>query len=198
VGGVTGRATRSHITSDITVRKPEDVYRPASTTTTPFDQGVLDVAAPCNPNLTVSCWFSSPITGRKHDQQSTNTSATRRTFMSVRSKPRKASQDDLITTNNVDVRQLIEHRKSVHVRYLTGIPRKPIPQGQCVVHNHVRPAGFPNVPVRTMGFRVWRQDLEPDRLEICDCGWAPELERHYRVKQGLLFPSFQVRIEGSA
>jgi hypothetical protein len=79
------------------------------------------------------------------------------------------------------LRQINEHSKAVHQRYLTGIPRKPIPEGRCVVHNRVRPEGFPNVYAGQRGFRFWMQDLEPDHLEVCDCSWAPQLERHYRV-----------------
>jgi hypothetical protein len=75
------------------------------------------------------------------------------------------------------------HHKAAHVAYLTGIPSKPIPAGQVVVHNHVRPVGFPDVKSGQDGFRFWRQDLEPERLVVCDCGWAPQLEHHYRVKR---------------
>jgi hypothetical protein len=37
------------------------------------------------------------------------------------------------------------------VRYITGIPRKPLPPDHVVVHNHVRPAH----PIGRNGFRVW-------------------------------------------
>jgi hypothetical protein len=39
-------------------------------------------------------------------------------------------------------------------RYVGRTPRK-IPEGRIVVHNHVRPKGFPNVQVGQDGFRVW-------------------------------------------
>lgn len=75
------------------------------------------------------------------------------------------------------------HYLAYHVRYLTGIPRKPLPPGQVVVHNHVRPAGFPNVHAGQSGFRYWRQDFVADRLERCDCPWAPELAEHFRARR---------------
>ena len=59
------------------------------------------------------------------------------------------------------------------IRYLTGIPRKPLPSGHVVVHNHD-------------GFRVWiaapgNDDGHSYEVVPCDCGWAPELAEHYRV-----------------
>jgi hypothetical protein len=67
-----------------------------------------------------------------------------------------------------------------HTRYLTGIPRKPLPPGQVVVHNHIRHT--PQTRSGERGFRFWRQDLT-ERLERCDCGWAPELKEHYHVRR---------------
>ena len=64
-----------------------------------------------------------------------------------------------------------------NVRYLTDVPRKPLPEGRVVVHNHVIPA----MPLGTNGFRAWTQTLTP-QLEVCDCSWAPSLSQHYRVK----------------
>ena len=92
-----------------------------------------------------------------------------------------------MTAKNLTQRQLLAqaeaYAKSVHTRYLAGIPRKPIPDGQCVVHNHVRPVGFPDVRSGQNGFRFWCQDVDLERLELCECDWAPGLERHYRVKR---------------
>jgi len=59
--------------------------------------------------------------------------------------------------------------------YLTELPEAIAP-GLMLVHNHFRPArlGSP-------GFRAWLQ--EPgNNLLGCDCGWAPELGRHYTVR----------------
>jgi hypothetical protein len=69
------------------------------------------------------------------------------------------------------------------VRYLTDIPRKPLPPGQLVVHNHVRPQ--PRLGMN--GFRAWiaRSAEEGDfRVVRCACTWAPELAEHYRVDLG--------------
>lgn len=77
------------------------------------------------------------------------------------------------------------------VRYITGIPRKPLPPGHVVVHNHVRPTH----PIGTHGFRAWiaapddderiaayARGRDPYEAERCPCGWAPELAEHYRVR----------------
>ena len=77
------------------------------------------------------------------------------------------------------------------VRYLTGIPRKPLAPGHVVVHNQVRPAS----PIGLNGFRAWiaapddderigkdYRDRDPYSVERCDCGWAPELPEHFRVR----------------
>ena len=67
-------------------------------------------------------------------------------------------------------------------RYIPYIPRA-VPAGKIVVHNHVRPEGFPNVPVGWEGFRVWLDVPTPKdyRVTGCRCGWAPHLKKHYRV-----------------
>ena len=78
------------------------------------------------------------------------------------------------------------------VRYLTGIPRKPLPAGHVVVHNSVRPVS----PLGLHGFRAWiaapddderiasySRERPPYDVERCDCGWAPELPEHYRVRR---------------
>jgi hypothetical protein len=65
------------------------------------------------------------------------------------------------------------------VRYVTGIPRKPLPKGIVLVHNH-------RVPQRLLGlngFRAWTQK-RTRKLVRCKCDWAGvDLRglRHYRV-----------------
>jgi hypothetical protein len=51
-----------------------------------------------------------------------------------------------------------------------------IPDGQVLVHNHVRPARRQG----TNGFRFWLQESS-HLLKRCDYGWAPEWALHYRV-----------------
>jgi hypothetical protein len=67
------------------------------------------------------------------------------------------------------------------VRYLSGIPRGPLPPGHVVVHNHVQPAH----PIGMHGFRAWTAAPADDggdyRVVPCGCEWAPELGGHYRV-----------------
>jgi len=62
--------------------------------------------------------------------------------------------------------------------YLASIPSV-IPAGQVAVHNNVRPTRR----LGSRGFRAWLAPADAERLERCECGWAPELERHYRVKR---------------
>jgi hypothetical protein len=67
-------------------------------------------------------------------------------------------------------------------RYITGIPRKPLPEGRVLVHNHVIPSRI----LGWRGFRAWTQmlDGEPE-LVPCPCNWCGVDLRglpHYRVK----------------
>jgi hypothetical protein len=67
------------------------------------------------------------------------------------------------------------------MRYVRGIPRKPLPEGRVLVHNHV----VPQKRLGLNGFRAWVQTLN-DRLEICNCNWAGvDLHglKHYRLKE---------------
>lgn len=82
-------------------------------------------------------------------------------------------------------------KKRKGVRYLSGLPRKPLPEGRIVVHNHVRPYLDPTCPERDMsqmplgrnGFRAWTDDQDDDHYEPCDCGWRTDrLPIHYQVK----------------
>jgi hypothetical protein len=88
-----------------------------------------------------------------------------------------------------------QHAARVNMRYLSGVPKQ-VPPGRVVVHNNVRarrlPTDFtfdPGKPepqwrkLREDGFRAWTQ-LPEERLVVCDCGWAPHLSEHYRVKAG--------------
>jgi hypothetical protein len=65
-------------------------------------------------------------------------------------------------------------------RYVTGIPRAPLPRGTVLVHNHV----IPQRELGMNGFRAWTQTLD-DNLVVCTCDWAGVDLRglvHYRVK----------------
>jgi hypothetical protein len=69
-------------------------------------------------------------------------------------------------------------RKPAPLKYLDTLPRE-VPADRVLVHNQVRPvARRPGA----RGSRIWLQVLTDNpRLELCDCGWAPELGVHYRV-----------------
>lgn len=62
------------------------------------------------------------------------------------------------------------------VQYLFRMPKE-IPNGLVLVHNNVRPTRH----LGMRGFRAWLEQPDPQRLEECSCGWAPEFTRHYRV-----------------
>jgi hypothetical protein len=72
-------------------------------------------------------------------------------------------------------------------RYVAKLPSV-IPAGMVLVHNHVRPVGFPDIPLGFNGFRAWLQSnsIDDPPLEVCNCGWAPELRQHFRVNRGKL------------
>lgn len=64
----------------------------------------------------------------------------------------------------------------LRVEYLSSIPVE-VPAGRVVVHNNVRPTRR----MGSRGFRAWL--IEPsERLVVCGCDWAPELDEHYRVE----------------
>jgi hypothetical protein len=59
--------------------------------------------------------------------------------------------------------------------YLLRLPDR-VPDGRCLVHNHVTPTRR----LGSRGFRAWLLEPGPT-IERCECGWAPELEPHFRV-----------------
>ena len=74
------------------------------------------------------------------------------------------------------------------LNYLSAIPSE-VPAGEVLVHNHVKPPTDGEVakaaedgegPLGIRGFRAWTQ-APSDKLERCDCVWAPEAGPHYRV-----------------
>jgi hypothetical protein len=69
----------------------------------------------------------------------------------------------------------IERRAGVF--YMSKIPLA-IPARQVLVHNYVTP---PTRRLGTRGFRAWLASASAADLELCPCGWAPELPRHYRI-----------------
>ena len=56
-----------------------------------------------------------------------------------------------------------------NMRYVAGIPRKPLPEGHVLVHNHV----FAVWPLGTNGFRAWTQPVaEMPPVMVCPCSFA--------------------------
>jgi len=80
------------------------------------------------------------------------------------------------TAKKVSIKSALAPMRAVEMRYLRAPPASAakVPEGKVVVHNHV--VGFAG------GFRMWTQFPE-DKLEVCSCGWAPQLGTHYRMKR---------------
>lgn len=71
-------------------------------------------------------------------------------------------------------------KKQTGVRYVTGIPRKALPEGVVLVHNHIKPQKL----IGMNGFRAWTQPLD-NNVTLCRCDWAGADLRglaHYRAK----------------
>jgi len=64
------------------------------------------------------------------------------------------------------------------MRYLFSLPES-VPSGWVLVHNNVYPVAR---KVGERGSRSWLYPPDLEKLEVCDCGWAPELGEHYRVR----------------
>ena len=70
-------------------------------------------------------------------------------------------------------------KTTLGIEYLDKLPAT-IPPGKALVHNNVRPTR----QLGLRGFRAWLVDPDDDRQSrrvVCDCGWAPELGKHYRI-----------------
>jgi hypothetical protein len=61
--------------------------------------------------------------------------------------------------------------------YRLATKRRP-PRGQILVHNRSTPRTDPGTP----GFRAWWTKPATGFVS-CDCGWRPDLGRHYRVER---------------
>lgn len=57
--------------------------------------------------------------------------------------------------------------KESGMRYVTCIPREPLPEGVVLVHNHIAPQRV----LGRNGFRAWTQTRD-DSLVQCHCDWA--------------------------
>jgi len=71
-----------------------------------------------------------------------------------------------------------QHGREFDQRYISRVPRKPLPVGYVLVHNHI--AHTKDMPVGLNGFRIWTQKAEPEHLQLCKCGWEGVV--HYHVK----------------
>jgi hypothetical protein len=75
------------------------------------------------------------------------------------------------------------------MKYLNSIPRKPLPEGQVVIHNFppIDPDdGVIDRVIGVGGFRIFQDDRDAKRDDgtdmwvVCNCGWAADrLPEHY-------------------
>ncbi len=63
------------------------------------------------------------------------------------------------------------------MEYLRRMPYA-IPADRVLVHNHVYPV---TREPGERGSRIWLTPPNAAKLEVCDCGWAPELGEHFRT-----------------
>ena len=75
-------------------------------------------------------------------------------------------------------KHLANHLGAASVEYLATLPST-VPAGRFLVHNRVHPL---TRRLGTRGFRAWLTS-DAESLEVCGCSWAPEVGRHYRVRQ---------------
>jgi hypothetical protein len=62
------------------------------------------------------------------------------------------------------------------IEYLSTMPEE-VPTGKILLHNNVVPARR----IGSRGFRIWLSSPDSTKYVACDCGWAPELGKHYRI-----------------
>ena len=78
-------------------------------------------------------------------------------------------------------------------RALAGnVAKVVVPIGQVVVHNHIKPARI----IGARGFRAWLESRKAKNITVCDCGWAPELGQHFRVRRKPLVLNQQPESQG--
>lgn len=67
--------------------------------------------------------------------------------------------------------------------YLYVLPEA-VPSDRVIVHNNVVIGITPTRKLGTQGFRAWLVPIElRPLLEVCECGWAPQLGDHFRIKR---------------
>lgn len=62
------------------------------------------------------------------------------------------------------------------IAYLEEMPTV-VPTGKLLVHNNVVPAKR----IGSRGFRIWYASPDDAKYVACDCGWASDLGKHYRI-----------------
>jgi len=66
--------------------------------------------------------------------------------------------------------------KTYDMEYVFKLPAA-IPAGKILVHNHVKPTR----KLGSRGFRAWLSTPDTAKYVVCDCGWAQELGKHWKV-----------------
>jgi hypothetical protein len=84
-----------------------------------------------------------------------------------------ATKQDTLVPSDPKAAQILREQGRT---YLSRMPMV-VPAGRVLVHNNLRPTRRFGV----RGFRAWLQN-STDGLERCDCGFAPLIATHYRVR----------------
>jgi hypothetical protein len=76
------------------------------------------------------------------------------------------------------IKVAMQHSREFDKRYISRVPRKPLPVGYVLAHNHI--AHTKDMPVGLNGFRIWTQKAETEGLELCKCGWQGVVHYHFK------------------
>ena len=76
------------------------------------------------------------------------------------------------------IKVAMQHSREFDKRYISRVPRKPLPVGYVLAHNHI--AHTKDMPVGLNGFRIWTQKAETKGLELCKCGWQGVAHYHFK------------------
>ena len=60
-----------------------------------------------------------------------------------------------------------------------------MPSGRFLVHNHIKPAELARKTLALEGSGCGCNQADDEDVVLCDCGWAPELGKHYITVRSL-------------
>jgi hypothetical protein len=66
----------------------------------------------------------------------------------------------------------------INIEYIDSIPDI-IPEGKRLVHSVL----WMGKELGEIGFRAWLAEPDDEQQILCQCGWASELLRHYKIRR---------------